>query len=511
MKNILEYLEHNATAFPDRKAVADIRHAYSYRELKETALGICAQIKRENDGTGLIGVSTGRDALTVAMFLGVLYAGAAYVPLDPSLPGQKLKAIIADTGMSLILGREGEQSIAGFSGTGFIAADQIPADAPDGSVTMPELAEPAGDDQLLYLVYTSGSTGEPKGVVKTHGAYISFIEAYIKTFEFDDSLVIGNQSPFHFDASAKDIYLALATGGTLEIIPSELFMFGPKLIDHLNERGVNFISWVPSALTVVAKLKTFDKVRPKYLNNVFFVGEACRTKTLRAWTSAVPGARFVNLYGASEQSGIACWYEVRDLQEDDELPIGKPLCNSTVTLRETSGRKTAADTGPLPPEIAVPHKTGEIYIQSPALATGYWHDPVKTAAAFINTGDGVHLKTGDLARYDESGNLVFASRSDSQIKHMGHRIELGEIETVASSLPEIDQCCCLYNESRERIVLFAAPVSMPENEKEFARSVLGSLREKLAPYMMPWNVIIRETLPLNANGKIDRMALKKDF
>ena len=348
-----------------------------------------------------------------------------------------------------------------------------------------------GGEDPLYMIYTSGSTGTPKGVLKSHGAEIDYIETYRKTFYFTEKEVIGNQTPFFFDASAKDIYMMLCIGCTIEILPTSLFSFPPELIAYLNEKEITFASWVPSVLSIVAQLNPFSFIKPTTLKRVFFVGEVMPRKHLNRWREALPEIQYVNLYGQSEIAGVCCYYEVNGTFEDSQtLPIGKPFSNCKIYLLDGDDIVTEPD------------RLGEMYIVSDALASAYFNDEAKTNSVFLRRdfGNGPErcFKTGDLFRYDSEGNRVFFSRADFQIKHMGHRIELGEIESVVNGFPQIDRCCCLYNTERKKIVLFCQPAEgFTVDGGEFRRL----LKAELSPYMLPSRVEILQ-LPLNANGKI---------
>ncbi len=493
MKNILEYLETAVQRVPERTAVSDKTNKYTFSQMSETARRMASAIPMELHNRP-IGVFCERTADTVVLFLAVLYSGNYYVPVDPALPTEKMQAILDDAQPAVMLGSgETEQILASLR---FHGRYLTLSDASDRQRDLPL----CGGDDPLYMVYTSGSTGKPKGVLKSHSAEISFLEAYCRTFGFSGQEIIGNQTPFYFDAAAKDFYLMLKTGATLEIIPTELFSMPPMLVEYLNERAVSFISWVPTALSIVAQLRTFSYVRPETLKQVFFVGEVMPMKHLNYWRKALPDLRYVNLYGSTEIAGICAWYEVQgEFDDADSLPMGKPLCNCKIYL---------LDGGQV---VTEPDRVGELYLVSPALATEYYHDPEKTSASFLTMdfGEGPVrcFKTGDLARYDGRGDLVFSSRSDYQIKHMGHRIELGEIETVAGALPEIIRCCCLYDDRKSRIVLFCQTAQ--DAQEVTGKELRSMLRSRLSAYMLPAKVNILPQMPLNANGKIDRQKLKE--
>ena len=221
-------------------------------------------------------------------------------------------------------------------------------------------------------------------------------------------------------------------------------------------------------------------------------------KHLNKWRKALPDVQYVNLYGSSEIAGICCYYKVTgEFADDAVLPMGVPLENCKIYLLDQ-------DT-----IISEPNRIGEMYLVSDSLALEYFHDLEKTKASFLfrDFGEGLVrcFKTGDLAQYDEEGNLIFAARNDSQIKHMGHRIELGEIEAVANALPEINRCCCLYNAPKRKIVLFC---ELAPDVQLKGLEIRSLLKHRLSDYMVPGKVQILETLPLNQNGKIDRQKLR---
>lgn len=491
MTELLRRIDAASARFGEKTAMAFREEQVAFSDLRHRARCLAQVIQGFGVGRP-IGVFANRSVEPGIWYLAVLYSGNFYVPLDPNLPEEKLRSIIDDAGFPCVIGSEENRAkLAAVCYRGRILTD---ADASDIECEDPMI----GEDAPAYMVYTSGSTGKPKGVLKSHGAVFSYIRAFCETFPFTSEEVIGNQTPFFFDASAKDYYLMLVTGATLEIIPTEKFSMPTELMEYMNERRISFACWVPTAISIVAQLNPFSLVKPRYLRRLFFVGEVMPMKHLNKWRAALPDIQYVNLYGQSELAGICCYYEVTgEYGSGDVLPMGKCLRNCRIYL---------VDQGNV---VTQPGKTGEMYISSPALALEYYHDPEKTAASFMvaDFGDGPQrcFKTGDLAQYDGQGNLVFVARSDYQIKHMGHRIELGEIEAAAGALPQIHLCCCLYHVEKRKIVLFCQlSAGCEATDKEIHRL----LRDRLSSYMLPGKVVILEQLPLNANGKIDRQVLK---
>ena len=490
---IIDIFEKTARRFSDRIAVSDELISCSFGELKSLAYKIAKELDSEEE---MVGIMAHRSVATAALFMGCIYSTKCYVPIDPSLPLEKLEKIIHSSGIKTIVSCEAvDKTYVESSGVKYQYLDFE-------SLRKQEVIEfcipERNEQELLYIVYTSGSTGVPKGVAKSYSAMKNFMEAYEAEFSFDENTIMGNQTPFYFDASAKDFYMMIASGARLEIIPTRLFSFPVRLIEYMNDRKINFISWVPSALTIVTTLNTFVEVIPQYLKKVFFVGEVFAAKHLNKWMEALPNAEFVNLYGSSEICGISCFYRITEkIEGAASIPIGKALSNCDVKL--------VAD-GKLVTKI---EEAGEIYVSSKALAEGYFADSEKTRNSFvdIDLGEGLkrYYRTGDIAKYDQNGDIVFQARKDYQIKHMGHRIELGEIETAAVGMDGLEKCCCVYDEKRSKIILYT---QLERGCELTAKEIRKNLKNLLSEYMIPHKVVIMEQLPMNQNGKIDRVSLR---
>lgn len=488
MYNVIDYLIDSAEARPDAVALSDGERELSFAGLRRMAWGLGEKLLSDGVRGQAVGIYAQRRVEVIAAMLGCAAAGCFYVPINPEAPEDKNRKIIRHAGVKTLFGFADGEYTAEDCGCRY---ERLDAAFPE-SKTRPAAEISPGD--TLYIIYTSGSTGEPKGIRKSHGSVVDFIEAYVQELNFGADEVIGNQTPFCFDASVKDIYLMLRTGARMEIIPSVKFAFPVQLVEYLNEKRVTFLSWVPSALAIVARLRTFRDILPETVRRVAFVGEVFPIRDLQAWRDALPEIEYINLYGSSELAGIAALYHIpADKPLPAALPIGKPLQNSRIYLMED---------GKLVPD------RGEMLVASAALADEYLDAPEKTADTFeVIDIDGVPtrvLHTGDWARYDEDGNLVFLARSDAQIKYKGYRIELGEIEAAIHTLDFIGRACVLYNAERERITAFVTS-RRPELK---LRELNAALEGKLVDYMLPRRLVVLDEMPLNANGKIDRPYLK---
>ncbi len=324
-----------------------------------------------------------------------------------------------------------------------------------------------------------------------HRAVIDYIEAFCDVMGFDEHTVFGNQTPLYFDAWLKEIIPTLKYGASTHLIPKRLFTSPLRLVEYLNERKINTLCWVVSALTLISSLRTFEKVTPAYVKTVAFASEVFPIRQLNIWRKALPDARFLNLYGPTETTGICCYYEVdREFSEDEVLPIGKPFRNTEILLLD---------------ENDLPGNRGEICIRGTRLTLGYYRDSERTRTSFAQNP--LHdlypesiYHTGDLGRINDRGELVFLGRKDNQIKHMGHRIELGEIEAAALVLDGIFAACCVY--SGKKIHLYYTGTAS-------YGSLLLWMKQRLPRYMIPQVMQPLEVMPLTPNGKIDRNFLRK--
>ena len=495
--NVLEYLENTVRRVPYKLGFSDGIHAMTFREIYDQARAIGSWLYRNGIYGQSVAVLMEKQPRTITAFLGVIYGGNYYVPLDTQIPRCRAEGILKSSRAQILLCDEGTEAIAremAFSGK--VICYENAAFGIIDEEALAQVRQEQLDIDPIYIVFTSGSTGVPKGVTGCHRAVIDYIENLCDVLKFSENTVFGNQTPLYFDACLKEILPALKYGAAVELIPKELFSFPVRLVEYMNRKKINTLCWVVSALTMISSFRTFDVVTPEYVHTVAFASEVFPIRQLKLWRSALPHARFFNLYGPTETTGICCYYEVdREFDDNEILPVGKPFRNTQILLLDENGFPTEKG------------ETGEICIRGTRLTLGYFDDPDRTDAAFVQNPmhslypDRIY-RTGDMGRYNDRGELVFLSRKDHQIKHMGHRIELGEIETAAGTCPQIRNACCVYDDERQKIILYYTGIVQVTELADY-------LKERLPRYMLPNMIRQLNTIPLTPNGKLDRNSLKQ--
>jgi len=494
--NVLAFLENSAAKYPDKIAVKEEARAITYAQLLEQSRKIgsgLSQIITAGTPTGVY-MEKGIDAL--CSFFGIVYAGSFYAMLNTELPAKRLQQMQSIMHARVILTTVDleEEAARLFPDTVICTAEALKNCKID-EARLQNVRDHAIDTDPLYINFTSGSTGIPKGIVAAHRSVIDFIDFFTKLFSIEADDVIANQAPFDFDVSVKDIYSTIKAGATLVIVPREFFSAPARLLDYLCESRITTMIWAVSALCLITTFHGLDYKTPETVAKILFSGEVMPYKHLCEWQKHLPDALYVNLYGPTEIT-CNCTYHILEKGRDYSagIPIGKHFPNEDVFLL-----------GPDNERITRAGVIGKIFVRGTALALGYYNQPEKNAAQFIqnplNTAfPELVYSTGDLGTYNEDSDLVFCGRSDNQVKYLGHRIELEEIERSMAAVEGVDRCFCVFDTEKSRLKGYYVG-SIEKNELH------AIMRENLPVFMVPGFIRRLDEIPLTKNGKIRKDGL----
>jgi amino acid adenylation domain-containing protein len=521
MRLLQDWLSLQAQQRPASAAICWRGGGLTYGELEQLSNRLAWMLKAQGCTRGdRVALLLPKGPLAIAAMLGVLKADCGYTPLDTRNPAARIARVLSALDCRCILAVESTREllwealrhlpatpVVGLLEPGIdltacqaqFGLDDIascPAEAPTRNNTSSDIA---------HILFTSGSTGVPKGVVITHANVIHFVDWAVRHFRIGPDDRLSGHSPLHFDLSTFDVYGTLAAGATLYPIPPEANLLPHKLAQLIQDEALTQWFSVPSILHHMAKR---DVIRPAAfpsLRRLLWCGERFPTSGLMYWMRRLPDVEFSNLYGPTETTIASSCYQVPacPLDERDETPIGEG-CGGDELL--------VLDTGLLPPAAG---EIGDLFIRGPGLSPGYWGDPERTATAFIpnplshDVSDRLY-RTGDLARIDEQGRVLLVGRADTQVKSRGYRIELGEIEAALDGIVELEESAvvAMASDGFEGNLLCCAYV--PRAGGEITPALLRQrLAETLPGYMLPSRWKRLDRLPLNQNGKTDRPALKE--
>lgn len=497
MKNVLEYLENTAARIPDREAVTDPEGSLTWAQLLEQAKRIGSFLARHLKTGEPAGLFMEKSCRALAAQLGIVYAGCFSVYLSADQGQLRVRRMKEQAKISVVL-TDSPKRAEEYLGSGAEYPDIEKAlSQPADEELLSDIRRRQKDTDPLYCNFTSGSTGMPKGVLVCHRSVIDFMNYFPDMFGITEQDVIGNQAPFDFDVSVKDIYSSLKTGARLVLIPRKYFTVITSLLDYLDDQKMTTLIWAVSALCLLVQLKGFTYKVPGSIRRVMFSGEVMPERFLSAWQRQYPEAEFVNLYGPSEITCNCTYYRVPAPGErpgEGTLPVGRSFPNEEVFLLDKEDR-----------EVTESGVTGEICVAGTALALGYLNAPEATAKAFTRNPLNDHYpetiyRTGDLGYFGEDGNLYFCGRKDFQIKLFGHRIELEEVENALNGAPGVDRGCCVFRQEKNRLEGYYCGSVQP-------RELKGELERLLPSYMVPSRLHRVDAMPVTANGKIDRRKL----
>ncbi len=506
-----------AGSSPDHEAIRSHGRSLTYGELARGSAAVAAALLDAGVGRGdRVALYAPKGVETVTAMYGVLRAGAAYVPIDPKSPVLRAGAIARDCTVSAIVSTadrapglldaleghrprlailvgDGDASLPGLATVRF---DDVVRSGPT------EVRIPVIDTDLAYILYTSGSTGVPKGVMLTHRHALTFVEWCASAIGTGPEDRFSNHAPLHFDLSVFDFYVAAFGGATVTVVPEEWAYFGRDLAEFVRRERITVWYSVPSALMVLTRASREGDTIPD-LRAVVFAGEVYPTKHLRALRTLVPNADLWNLYGPTE-TNVCTYYPVRDLPEDDAtIPIGRACENTDVFALREDGT------------LAAVGEEGELYVRGSAVMQGYWGRPERSAEVLVRDPLRPELpqpvyRTGDLVRLRPDGDYDFLGRRDHQVKSRGYRIELGEIEAALNADPAVEIAVAVavpHEDWGKAIVAYVVP---RDGAEVTALDLKRGAARRLPRHMIPVGVEVRAGLPTTSTGKVDRRAVEDE-
>ena len=506
-------LAQSAAHSPDSILLVCQERNLTYRALDEMANRLANVLRRHGVAKGdRVGIGLDKSVEAVIAIFGIMKAGAAYVPIDPRAPAKRAAYIIDNCQMrGLITTRDklaGLCPVLAATPPCVILAD---GDGQAGSVPWAEVlgapVDPPPDPQLVkddlaYILYTSGSTGEPKGVMISHRAALAFVNWAAEYFQLQAGDRLSNHAPLHFDLSIFDLFCAVAAGATVVIVPPAVSVFPRNLADWIEQSRITVWYSVPSALTQLALHGGLERHRYERLRLVLFAGEVFPIQHLRRLMALIPRAAYYNLYGPTE-TNVCTVHAVNTPPpaEGGPLPIGRACADTEVFALNEQGQPAAVG------------EQGELHVRGPTLMRGYWGRPEQTRATLVphplrpDELERVY-RTGDIVRLDHAGDYHFIGRRDSQVKSRGYRIELGDIEAVLYRHPSIAEAAVIAQPHEEFGCTLLAVVTARANSSLERGELAAYCANHLPPYMIPSDFEFRAALPKTSSGKVDRRALQ---
>ncbi len=498
IKLVQEYFSESARKYPDSVAVFFVEE-FTYRQIEIWSNKLAHELLRRGVKRGdRVAFCLRKSQTSIITILGILKAGAVYVPVSSEAPAMRKQQILDSAKPNLIVVNRGTRDhFANWYGGQLLEPyDETGKFRLMGFVDKlsPELPEiDNATDDAAYILYTSGSTGVPKGVVIAHSNIINATDWAVEEFGITNNDRMSQHPPLHFDLSTFDLYCAFKVGATLFLIDEQLSLFPGALLQFIENNELTIWNSVPSVMVYLSNADVVKAGRMPSVRKIFFNGEGFPARFLAEWMKTFPEKEFINMYGPTETTVQCTFYRVPEPPKDltKLVPIGK-ACHG----------------------VEVFDVDGELYVGGKGVGKGYWNNPEKTAASFVpdpRPGKlGLVYKTGDLVHLREDGNYEFLGRKDFQVKIMGNRIELGDVEAAVLALPYVAEAAAIAVAVPEtdgnEIIGF---VKLKEAREESAIKV--DLTKLIPGYMIPAKIIVRDFLPQTSTGKVDRNKLKDGY
>lgn len=501
---VQHYFSASSRRFPNKAALNCADQSSSYSESEKLTNAIANQLRRDGLVRGsFVPFFMAKSINSIHAVLSILKADCAYVPIDINSPGNRIQSILDACDASLVVVDSTSRSLF---------EDLVPAAARPNLLVIDEFE--GGDEtepdyqnlsiDIAYVLFTSGSTGVPKGVMIPHKAIIDYIDWCVDEYDLTDKDVVANHAPLYFDNSTFDIYTAFKAGTELHLVDDAVNDFILALIKWIDERGITTFFCVPSVLSMLLRTRRLKSSSFSRLRHLICAGEVLPPDVLRAWMELYPHVHFTNMYGPTEITVDCSYHVVSSPPGEGELavPIGRARPNMELFVREESGtlsKKVGA--------------RGELLVRGTAVAYGYLGDEEKTRKAFIQNPNNRFFHdplycTGDLVEINPNREFLFLGRADDQIKYLGYRIELGEIEAQLTSVEGVDECIVVFNdavESSDQAIgaLISSVASIGSEE------ISAALKKQLPSYMVPGILVFsNDDFPRTANGKYDRQSIR---
>jgi amino acid adenylation domain-containing protein len=484
------------------KLAIDSRHgSISYGKLRDRVARLAHWLSENGVGRqDRVVVCLPKRIATIECILASMYAGAVYVPVDYTSPPERVKKIVADSAAVRVITLpriKAELVKAGVDTTIISVIENADDLAATDAFTIGQPPAQAADidsDDLAAILYTSGSTGQPKGVMLSHCNIASFSRWVVEKFSLTSADVLSSHAPFHFDLSTMDLYSTFMAGACVYIFDEVEKRFPSTVTKLIQDKGITSWYSVPSALMLLEEKTDFERRDFSALRNVFFAGEVYPVPALRRLMKRLPNAKFINLFGPTE-TNVCTWYALPNIPSEETLsiPIGKPCDYYTLSILDDDDRQL--DQG----------EAGEICIQGAGVMRGYWGAPEKTSASRVN-GLADTYRTGDYGLIQSDGNVQYLGRKDSQVKIQGYRVELDEIERVANSHHRVKESAAVVIEREHYKSIYLSVV--PTNGQEISREeILALCGTQLPVYALPADVFIMPEFTRTSTEKIDRQTL----